>query len=294
MRLLLLILTLFLGNEAESQTATDASFWCVHVSNLYIGDSSVPDKVVSIGVGGKIALIDKTSGPTGATGAIGNTGNNGTNGVTGANGNTGIQGIAGNTGVTGLTGSNGSDGATGSNGTQGITGATGAVGPTGSQGVQGVAGLAGAQGSTGTVGNNGTTGSTGAAGNIGATGPTGVTDAYYTKYEATITQTGSSAPTVTRRDANFSGVTFTWARASAGTYTLTANSAVFTSGKTAVYMSVEPVGTTKFSAVWTSTTVITVTTNLQSVGLISLLATLLSTATDGLITNGSVEVKVYN
>lgn len=127
----------------------------------------------------------------------------------------------------------------------------------------------------------------------GASYITGITAAMvsaamgYTSYEALVSQSGTSAPTASRKDSNFSGVTFTWARTGAGTFTLTASSAVFTANKTAVRLSQEKSGLERYTAVVTSTTVITVST-----GLLSGLSIL--TGTDALLSNVLVEIRVYN
>lgn len=112
----------------------------------------------------------------------------------------------------------------------------------------------------------------------------------YTAYHAVVTQTGTSAPTAERKDNNFSGTNFTWARTGIGTYTLTASNPVFVSGKTVVIMSQETNGLNSYVATVSSTTVITFSTFVQSV--ISLVLSL--TGQDALLTNTLVEVRVYN
>lgn len=112
----------------------------------------------------------------------------------------------------------------------------------------------------------------------------------YTHYAAFLTQSGTSAPSADTEVNNFTGVTFTWARTSAGLYTVTASSAVFTANETAVIMSTPLSSLNTFNAVITSTTVITLTTALSSV-----IATVLaSVATDALLTNSLLEIRVYN
>lgn len=111
----------------------------------------------------------------------------------------------------------------------------------------------------------------------------------YKSYQAIITQSGTSAPSVVL-GLNELGATMTWARTTAGIYTLTAGSSVFTSGKTVILLSEPLVGLVSYVVVPTSGTVITMTTVLNSV-----IATVLTaTATDALITNLLVEVRVYN
>lgn len=154
--------------------------------------------------------------------------------------------------------------------------------------------LKGSNGSNGTNGSVGATGATGSTGPTGLTGPTGAAATLgYTKYEALLTQAGSAAPSAARKDTNFSGTTFTWTRASAGVYTLTASAAVFTSNKCAVLMGLENAANQKFSASVTSTTTVQVLTNIQSVGLVSLVASLIISPTDGMLNNSLIEIRVY-
>ncbi len=98
----------------------------------------------------------------------------------------------------------------------------------------------------------------------------------YTVYTALLTQAGATAPVATTLQ-NTTGATFTWARTSSGTYTITASSNVFTSNKTLVFYNL---GEYAFSIgqpwVRTSDTVITI-----------------SLGGDGRITNGSFEIRVY-
>lgn len=111
----------------------------------------------------------------------------------------------------------------------------------------------------------------------------------YKSYQAIVSQTGTSAPSATAF-LNELGASMTWARTSAGLYTLTAGSSVFTSNKTVIILSEPLVGLVSYVIVPTSGTVITMTTVLNSV-----IATVLTaTATDALITNLLVEVRVYN
>lgn len=85
----------------------------------------------------------------------------------------------------------------------------------------------------------------------------------YKVYRATLTQTGTNAPTVTTGQ-NLLGQTITSARTSAGLYTLTAGGAVFTANKTQIFIGaansiVDTVGFSIIQAIRTSTTVITIT-----------------------------------
>lgn len=114
----------------------------------------------------------------------------------------------------------------------------------------------------------------------------------FTSYEALVSQSGTSAPSATVANNGFTGVTFTWARTSAGVYTLTASSAVFTSGKTGIFF--QPLANLNagIKATVTSTTVITVTAAVQSVAVLGLLG-LTTTPTDALLSGTLMEVRVY-
>lgn len=110
----------------------------------------------------------------------------------------------------------------------------------------------------------------------------------YKSYQAIVSQSGFTAP-LANEYVNTLGVTMTWARTSAGLYTLTAGSAVFTSNETVIILSNPTTGLVSYIVVPTSTTVITFSTFLLSV-----IATVLTaTATDGLMSNLLVEVRVY-
>lgn len=111
----------------------------------------------------------------------------------------------------------------------------------------------------------------------------------YKSYQAIITQTGTSAPSATVA-LNELGATLTWARTSAGLYTVTAGSAVFIANKTVIYLSNPITGLVTYLVVPTSTSVITLTTLLLSV-----IATVLTAVnTDALMTNLGIEIRVYN
>lgn len=116
-------------------------------------------------------------------------------------------------------------------------------------------------------------------------------------YQTIVTQTGTAAPAVSGSMAPANsypaGTTFAWARTSAGVYTLTASSAVFnTSGKTAVF--VGPLNNLNgaVTAVVTSSTVITITTAVQSLAVLGLLG-FTATPTDALLTKAMVYVQTY-
>jgi hypothetical protein len=122
--------------------------------------------------------------------------------------------------------------------------------------------------------------------------PTNISPKPYQSYEALVSQTGTSTPTATVGNNDFSGVTMTWARTGAGVYTLTANSAVFTAGKTLVLLSQLQNLNGSIRAVVTSTTVITVTTAVQSLAVLGLLG-FTATNTDALLIATGIEVRVY-
>ena len=101
--------------------------------------------------------------------------------------------------------------------------------------------------------------------------------AAYTVYTALITQASSAAPIATILQ-NTTGDTLTWARTGAGTYTVTSSTALFTANKTAVFLNVGN-GEANQMLMWTrtSSSVITLTTN----------------GSDGRITGGAFEVRIY-
>ena len=111
----------------------------------------------------------------------------------------------------------------------------------------------------------------------------------YKSYQAIVSQSGTSAPSATVY-LNELGTTMTWGRTSAGIYTLTAGSAVFTASKTVILLSNPITGLVTYIVVPTSKSVITMSTFLLSV-----IATVLTAvATDALITNLLVEVRIYS
>lgn len=116
-------------------------------------------------------------------------------------------------------------------------------------------------------------------------------------YQTIVTQTGTSAPAVSGSlvptSTYPSGTTFTWARTSAGVYTLTASTAVFnTSGKTGVFVGGLNNLNASYKAVVTSSTVITLTTAIGSLLGLGLLG-LTATPTDALLTQTMVYVQTY-
>lgn len=108
-------------------------------------------------------------------------------------------------------------------------------------------------------------------------------------YEAVVSQVGSSAPSAAVENNDFGATTFTWARTSAGIYTLTASAPTFTANKTVVLMSNPNAFLNNFKYTVTSTTVITFQTATLSV--LSLI--LVPGNADALLSNTLVEVRVY-
>lgn len=116
-------------------------------------------------------------------------------------------------------------------------------------------------------------------------------------YQTIVSQTGTAAPAVSGSLSPVStypsGTTFTWARTGAGVYTLTASTAVFnTAGKTGVFVSQLQNLNANVKAVVTSTTVITITTAVQSVAVLGLLG-LTTTNTDALLSGTMLYVQTY-
>ena len=100
----------------------------------------------------------------------------------------------------------------------------------------------------------------------------------YTSYTALLTQTGTAAPTATVLSNNLTA-TLTCALTNAGIYKLTAIAATFTANKTIVFFNHGSGLTSDPLLQWTRTsdTVLTITT----------------VNTNGLLTNGSFEVRIY-
>lgn len=113
----------------------------------------------------------------------------------------------------------------------------------------------------------------------------------YESYEALVSQSGTSNPSITALNNDFTGTTLSWTRTGAGVYTITANNPIFTS-KTSVYSGQLQNPAANLKYVVTSTTVITITTNIVS--LISLLGlSLAGNATDALLISTPIEIRVY-
>jgi hypothetical protein len=99
----------------------------------------------------------------------------------------------------------------------------------------------------------------------------------YPVYTALLNQSGTEAPVATILK-NTTGKTFTWTRQSAGNYTVTASSALFTVNKTIVFLNNG--STPNITQVpWSRASDTTVTLSLGS---------------DGRLTNGSFEIRIYS
>jgi len=112
----------------------------------------------------------------------------------------------------------------------------------------------------------------------------------YRSYQALVTQSGTSAPTVDVRQ-NTLGTTVSWTRTGVGLYKMTAADPVFTSGKTAIIISSPklPLVSVSENGAGASTTVRIIQTFVSSV-----VATVLTAvATDGLMNSMLVEIRVY-
>lgn len=98
----------------------------------------------------------------------------------------------------------------------------------------------------------------------------------YTLYTALLTQTGTNAPVATVLQ-NTTGGTLTWTRQSAGNYTVTASSALFTANKTIVFGNQGNIPDVDFK--WNRTSDTTV---------------VLNTGSDSKLVNGSFEIRIYS
>ena len=105
----------------------------------------------------------------------------------------------------------------------------------------------------------------------------------YNSYTALLTQTSTNAPVATLLSSNLTG-TFTWARAGEGVYTLTASTATFTSGKTAVFINSGSVQNTL--TIWTRTSDFVITIQTQQ-------ADDPGQGFDGGLTNASIDIRIY-
>lgn len=112
----------------------------------------------------------------------------------------------------------------------------------------------------------------------------------YKSYQGIISQSGTSAPSVTIGNNDFGTTTLTWSRLGTGSYRVTASTAIFTSGKTVIIISDPANAFVNYTATVNSTTTATITTSQLSV--VSLL--LSAAGTDSLLANILVEIRVYN
>ena len=106
----------------------------------------------------------------------------------------------------------------------------------------------------------------------------------YTVYTALLTQTGTGAPVATILKNNTTA-TFTWARTAGGTYTITANSNIFTANKTVVFMNYGNPTSDGLPPKWvrTSDPVITVTTQDEQAVL-----------DDAVLNGAAFEIRIYS
>ena len=106
----------------------------------------------------------------------------------------------------------------------------------------------------------------------------------YTAYTALLTQTGNNAPAATILKNNTTA-TFTWARTAGGTYTVTANSNIFTANKTVVFINYGNPPSDALPPKWvrTSDTIITVTTP-DETGVLD----------DGILNGAAFEIRIYS
>ena len=104
----------------------------------------------------------------------------------------------------------------------------------------------------------------------------------YSSYVALITQIDTSAPTAKILQ-NTTGATLTWARTSAGIFTVTSNTGIFTADKTIVFANNgnDDGATGDPSIIWarTSNTVLTITA---------------SAGVNNVLTDGAFEVRIYS
>jgi hypothetical protein len=100
----------------------------------------------------------------------------------------------------------------------------------------------------------------------------------YTVYTALLTQAGATAPVATILQ-NTTGGTFTWTRQSAGNYTITASSALFTANKTMVFVNAGHGEQNFLPLYWERTSTTTITLNATS---------------DGELEEGSFEIRIYS
>ena len=105
----------------------------------------------------------------------------------------------------------------------------------------------------------------------------------YTVYTALISQVAAAAPTAIELK-NDTGATMTWTRSGAGTYVVTASSAIFTPNKTVVFLNNGNPTSDGLPPKWTRTsnTAITISTKDET-----------AVADDSLLTDASFEIRIY-
>ena len=105
----------------------------------------------------------------------------------------------------------------------------------------------------------------------------------YTVYTALISQVAAAAPTAIELK-NDTGATMTWTRSGAGTYVVTASSAIFTTNKTVVFLNNGNPTSDGLPPKWTRTsnTAITISTKDET-----------AVADDSLLTDASFEIRIY-
>tara|TARA_B110000208_G_C11604283_1_gene371230 strand:+ start:49 stop:507 length:459 start_codon:yes stop_codon:yes gene_type:complete len=105
----------------------------------------------------------------------------------------------------------------------------------------------------------------------------------YTSLVQLLTQTGTNAPVATEVYNN-TGETFTWSYVSSGVYRITSTGTPFTVNKTVVFANPGAPGAVGATIQW----------NLINSSTIELTSLNLNATTNGLITGGSFEIKIYN
>ena len=100
----------------------------------------------------------------------------------------------------------------------------------------------------------------------------------YTVYTALLTQAGTAVPVATTLQ-NTTGKTFVWTRQSAGNYTITASTALFTVNKTIAFVNNGSVAPSTDVIKWNRTSDTTMT---------------LICGIDGQFTNGAFEIRIYS
>lgn len=104
-----------------------------------------------------------------------------------------------------------------------------------------------------------------------------------------LTQSGTSAPTGTLRKNETAATTITLGRTGVGVYTLTADAAVFTAGKTDVIVPAPGNGRHVFDVDFTSTSQITITT-----GVLTYTLGVVATPTDAILDGRTFEIRIHD